>query len=272
MTGTDGRIDVEVEDGIARVLLNRPSHRNAFSRQMCVDLRDSVIELDNDPSVVVISIAGAGEDFSAGAGLDQFESVLFDRDDAGEYIDRLSEADLAIQRSRKMTISLVQGICMGGGWQIAAAADVVLAASSARIAITPSKLGIVYPRSGLERLVDRVGLDRAKFLLSTAAEVEPERAEAWGLVTRLFKQESFRDETEEILQTIVSRSQFSISTQNRLADAYVAMLQGANAAAEYDKDWEHSWSSFRTGTDLAEGRRAFAARERPNFQWRVPQM
>ncbi|GAA1661270.1 enoyl-CoA hydratase [Citricoccus zhacaiensis] len=303
MNTDEGQIHVEVHGGVGNVVLDRPSHRNALSRHMCRSLVEALAVLDAHPDVGVVAISGTGGDFCAGAGLDTFDEVLFDGapplggsgsvasipeppeaakapdavtagvPDTG--VDRLSEADAAIRAVRKPTVSLVEGICMGGGWQIAAAADLLIASTTARIAITPSKLGIIYPRSGLERLVDRVGLDRAKYLLLTAAEVTPRQAAEWGLITLLIPAEDFAEQAAATVRTIQSRSLFSTVTQKRLLDSYARLAAapcGEGQEGEvgaYEADWNRSWADFRSGEDLAEGRRAFAAKEQPVFTWRL---
>lgn len=276
-TGTGG-ITVNVTDGIGRLILDRPSHKNSLTRTMCMDLTEAVTRLDADPHVAVITLEGAEGNFCAGAGLDQFDQVLFDGADDGSTgpgTDRLSEADAAIRSARKPTVALVEGICMGGGWQIAAAADVVVASTTTRIAVTPSKLGIVYPRAGLERLADRVGMDRAKYLLLTATELTPAQAEQWGLVTVLFEAETFAGQAAEVVSTIQSRSLFSNVSHKRLLDGYAERVSGVDTSEDarqaYEADWTRTWEDFRTGVDLAEGRRAFAAKERPVFPWTLPE-
>lgn len=267
-----GSITVSVADGIGRLVLDRPSHKNSLTRSMCMELTEAIARLDTDPDVSVVTLAGADGNFCAGAGLDQFDAVLFDgaQGSAGSGTDRLSEADAAIRAARKPTVALVEGICMGGGWQIAAAADLVLASSTARIAVTPSKLGIIYPRAGLERLADRVGMDRAKYLLLTASEVTPVQAEQWGLVTVLFEAEEFAAQALGVVSTIRSRSLFSHVSHTRLLDSYTERGSGVEARQDYESDWSQTWEDFRTGTDLAEGRRAFAVKERPAFSWTLP--
>ncbi|MGD6980656.1 MULTISPECIES: enoyl-CoA hydratase/isomerase family protein [Citricoccus] len=273
-----GGITVSVTDGIGRLILDRPSHKNSLTKAMCLELTEAVTRLDADPDVAVITLQGADGNFCAGAGLDQFDQVLFDGADdgsAGPGTDRLSEADAAIRATRKPTVALVEGICMGGGWQIAAAADVVVASTTARIAVTPSKLGIVYPRAGLERLADRVGMDRAKYLLLTASEVTPTQAEQWGLVTVLFEAETFAAQAAGVVSTIRSRSLFSNVSHKRLLDGYAERGSGVDISEDarhaYEADWTRTWEDFRTGPDLAEGRRAFAAKERPAFPWTLPE-
>lgn len=272
-TRTAGSIDVIHEGPIATVMINHPGRRNALTREMCVELARLLPVLDADVAVKVIALRGAGQDFCAGAALHDLEGVLFDgyvREAGGDAgandrrsgIDRLSEADAAIKAVRKPTVSLVRGICMGGGWQIAAACDVLLAADDLRLAITPAKLGILYPQAGVERLVQRVGEDRAKYLLFTASEISPATAAAWGLVTELVPADDFEAVAAAVLEGIANRSQYSIVTMKELIS-----VGGPDAARSA---WAQAWQAFPENKDLATGRAAFAAKAPPEFSWRVP--
>jgi len=257
-----GTILVEVENHIGHVVINNPARKNAFNQHMCHEMVEVMQWLDQNPEVKVISIRGAEGNFSAGANLKDLDSVLFAgsrQEDDG--VDELSRADRAITQVRKPTFAFVEGICMGGGWQIAAAADVVVASTSTRIAITPSKLGIIYPRSGLERLKKLVGEQRANYLLMTADEVTIEQAERWNLVSMVVPADSFELTREHILKTVAARSQFSIVSMKR--------LMRSEDDRNYEQDWAQVWHDFRNGEDLAVGREAFANRQTPEFRWQV---
>jgi Enoyl-CoA hydratase/carnithine racemase len=252
-------IRVERSGSVATVVIDNPRSRNSLDRDLCLELTRLMPELDRRSDVTVIALRGAGDDFCSGAALDSLDDVLFDgRRDEWAGIDRLSEADAAISSVRKPTVALVRGVCMGGGWQIAAACDLVLAADDARLAITPSKVGIIYPRVGLDRLVRRVGEDRARYLLFTAAEIPVERALSWGLVTDLLPADVFEEQAQGILETISARSQYSIVTMKSLLAA---------AGPEADAAWEREWAAFPRNPDLEAGRRAFCAKQAPAFPW-----
>lgn len=150
---------------------------------------------------------------------------------------------------------------MGGGWQIASAADAIIASSDTRLAITPSKLGIIYPRAGLERLKRYVGEARANYLLMTANEITIEKAEAWNLVTETVDASTFYKYREQLLQSVATRSQFSIYAMKRLMQ-----LEGTN---NYCDAWEELWSAVQTNEDFAEGRLAFMETRRPEFEWNI---
>ncbi|PRA12355.1 crotonase [Arthrobacter sp. MYb211] len=256
-----GSIELKKSNGIATVSIANPRKRNALTQSMCIGIADAMSALDRDPEVVVIALKGSGSDFSAGAALQDLEQVLFSASANEGTVDYLSRADEAIGTVRKPTIAVVEGICMGGGWQIASACDMVLASSNARIAITPSKLGILYPRAGVERLVRRVGADRAKYLLFTANEVTPELAERWGLVTELIPASAFAETVEARLGTVAKRSQFSIVNIKKLIDQ--------PAGPNRERTWNAAWQEFQGHDDLAVGRAAFKSGYRPEFLWRV---
>lgn len=257
-----GTVVVETEDQIGHVVINNPSRKNAFNQQMCRQMVEVMQQLDDDPAVKVISIRGAEGNFSAGANLKDLDSVLFaGSTQLDDGIDELSLADQAIANVRKPTFAFVEGICMGGGWQIAAAADVVVASTNTRIAITPSKLGIIYPRSGLERLKKHVGEQRANYLLMTADEISIERAEKWNLVSMAIPAGEFELTRERILSTVAHRSQFSIVSMKQ--------LMRAENHPDYGHQWNQVWHEFRTGEDFALGREAFAKRQIPEFTWRI---
>lgn len=261
MTALDGTIRTAVADGVGTVTIDRPARRNALSPRLCGELGDAMRALDANPAVAIIALRGAGDDFSAGADIGELPSVLFDGADSGAGVDHLSAADAAIGAVGKPTVALVRGVCMGGGWQIAAACDLVLAADDARLAVTPALLGIIYPRRGVERLVRMVGVSRAKYILFTADRIAPVDAERWGLVTALVPADRFEEDTAALLQRIRRRSPYTVHTTKALIDAAVENPDGVDAL------WEREWAGLPASPDLAVGRPAFLAGERPEFVW-----
>lgn len=265
-----GRVRLMVDDGIATILLDNPHQRNALSSTMCEELIAAAQTADADPAVTVIVLRGAGGDFSAGAAINEVDAVLYagDTGDGRSGRDLLSEADKALCDVRKPIISAVEGTCMGGAWQIAATADIVLAASSARLAITPAKLGIVYPRRGLERLVRRVGADRAKHILLTGDTVDTATAERWGMVTEVVPEEHLNERVQALSATLAGRSQYSAVHHKDLVDRYAT--GGFNPEEEYEKAWDDGWAGVLHSGDLDEGRSAFGEKRPPEFRWRLP--
>jgi enoyl-CoA hydratase/carnithine racemase len=256
-----GQVTLSVAAGVATVELNNPSQRNALTRSMCLELQALMPRLDADPNVVVVALRGAGDTFCAGAALSELSSVLLDEQSDGSRVDQLSRADDAITSAAKPTIALVDGACIGGGWQIASACDFVLASARSTIAITPAKLGIIYPRAGIDRLVRQVGPARAKFILFAGEVFSAVDAQALGLIAEAIADAEFEARSLSLLATVASRSQFSVHTLKHLVDL------NALGGPDVDGDWNAAWLAMERGPDMAIGVSAFLNHERPRFTW-----
>ncbi|HEX3680807.1 MAG TPA: enoyl-CoA hydratase/isomerase family protein [Galbitalea sp.] len=263
-TKSGGRITVSIADGVASVLIDNPGRKNAATKAMCQALQALMPRLDDDPDVVVVTLRGAGDTFSAGASLDNLTSVLLDRQDDGSVVDHLSLADAAITHMRKPTIALVDGACMGGGWQLASACDFVVASDRSSFAITPAKIGVIYPRVGIERLVRLVGPANAKFILFSGETFTALRAQQLGLITETVTTSEFESRAHELVRTVLARSQFSIHTLKNLIGA------GNAVELETNQLWNDAWSAMTLSPDMAIGVNAFLNREQPIFAWKPP--
>lgn len=253
-------IRTRVTDSVATVELSNPRRRNALTRDMCRELAHTVAQLDSRDDVHAVVLRGAAGHFSAGVSIDELSDVLLDHDDGGP-LDHLSVADRAISSVAKPTVAVVEGCCMGGGWQIASACDFVVATDDARFAITPAKLGIIYPRSGIDRLVRCVGPARAKYLLLTGTEVTGYQARALGLVADTAPREEFAERTDSLVRDLVARSRFSVHTMKRLID-----LTGADEP-RLAEAWARGWADMASGPDLPIGVDAFLQGRAPAFSW-----
>jgi enoyl-CoA hydratase/carnithine racemase len=256
---SDGRIGVNVTDGIASVVIDNPSQRNALTRAMCLELQELMPQLDADPSVIVVTLRGAGSAFSAGVAIDELQSVLLDEQPDGTVVDQLSRADASVGALTKPTVALVDGACMGGGWQLAAACDFIVASERSVIGITPAKLGVVYPRAGIERLVREVGEARAKYILFTGDTFPAARAQALGLVAEVVPDPEFEGRCAALATTIRDNSQFSVRTLKRLVSP------ASSDPAAVDRAWDRAWIDMTYGPDLGIGIAAFLGRQRPRF-------
>jgi enoyl-CoA hydratase/carnithine racemase len=262
MTSVSSGIRVRVDDGIASVEIDNHARRNALTKAMCLELQEWMPRLDADPEVVLVTLRGRGTTFSAGAALDEITSVLLDPQEDGTVVDHLSAADCAISSVAKPTVALVDGPCMGGGWQIAAACDFIVATERSTFAITPAKLGIVYPRVGIERLVRLVGPATAKLLLFTGQSLTASQAHAAGLVAAVVTDDEFEESCRALEASMRQNSQFSIHSLKQLVDHTAA------GDPRLDHDWERAWQGTSEGPDMAIGIDAFIGRRKPQFTWK----
>lgn len=261
MTTSGGRITVSVAAGIASIEIDDPAHRNAFTKAMCIALEQLMPQLDADPDVVAVTLRGAGAAFSAGAAIGDLTSVLMDPQEDGTQVDHLSRADQAIASMSKPVVAVVDGACMGGGWQIASACDFIVASERSVFAITPAKLGVIYPRAGIERLVRQIGPATAKYLLLTGVAVPAAQARELGLVAVVVADGEFVTACRSLVETVVQNSRFSTHTLKSLVDATAA------SAPQRDEQWAEAWAAMTAGPDMTIGVDAFLHRERPRFVW-----
>lgn len=256
-----GRVTVRVTDAVASVELDNPANRNAMTRLMCIELQELMPRLDADRGVAVVTLRGAGDTFSAGAQLGELAAVLMDPQPDGTTLDQLSRADRAIASVGKPTIALVDGACMGGGWQVASACDFIVASARSVFAITPAKIGIIYPRPGIERLVREVGPATAKLLLFSGQTVTAHRAEAIGLIAEAVPDAEFGEHCRRLVDSLRARSRFSTHHLKRLVDRTAA------ADPQLDVEWASAWAAMGSNPDMAIGIDAFLSRQQPSFVW-----
>ena len=259
-----GRITSTTVGGAAAITIDNPTRRNALTRDMCLELQDLMPTLDRDPAVDVITLRGAGAAFSAGATIDDLGSVLLDPQPDGSRVDQLSRADNAIVSSNKPTVALVDGVCMGGAWQLASACDFIVASERSTFALTPAKIGVIYPRPGIERLVRQVGQANAKALLFTGRTLTARQAEHIGLTAFTVADDEFDAACASLVGSLLERSRFSLHHLKRLVDAT------AIVDPFVDEAWEEAWAALPDNPDMTIGISAFLNRQRPRFQWRRP--
>lgn len=171
-------------DGPAAVVtISRPERLNAVTFAMFARLPALLAEAAELPGIRVLVLRGAGtRAFSAGADIGEFAAVRTTPEQAAAYDEAVLAAETALAGFPMPTIAAVHGYCYGGGCGLALACDIRLAARAARFAITPAKLGLVYPLRSTKRLVDAVGPSRAKIILMAGSEYDADQALSFGLV------------------------------------------------------------------------------------------
>lgn len=259
----EGSLRVEAAGAVAVITIDHPAKRNAVTQAMWRQFSPILEQLDADERVKVVVIRGAGRTFSAGADISALERILHDPSTGQRDGGDITRAEEAIAAFRKPTIAAVEGHCMGGAWQIAGACDIRLAAEGAIFGITPSKIGIVYPLSGIERLVRLVGPATAKYLLFSGDFVGAADAARLGMVSQVIPDARFWDEVHAFAGQLASRSQFSVQAHKDLVDA----ISAGGDVARRSGYWQEEMAA---GPDSAIGIRAFLAKERPAFTWTRP--
>jgi methylglutaconyl-CoA hydratase len=175
-------LSIEHHQQVATVWMNRPEVFNAFNEQLIADLRDACLQLDRDPGVRVVVLAGRGKHFSAGADLNWMRRAA-----EGSEADNLEDARRfagmlhVLASLSKPTIARVQGAALGGGTGLAAACDMAVASSDAVFATSEVKFGII-PAVISPYVLRAIGPRHALRYFQSAERISAERAMNIGLV------------------------------------------------------------------------------------------
>ncbi|KAL2152853.1 hypothetical protein VTH82DRAFT_4008 [Thermothelomyces myriococcoides] len=168
---------------IIQVTINRPDKLNCIDKATSREIAQVWEELDSDETLWVGVITGTGRAFCTGADLHEWNEM----NKAGVVNDMAAPglAGLPRRDGKKPIIAAVNGICMGGGFEMVANCDVVVAASSAVFSLPEVKRGIVPVAGCLPRLARTLGLQRTMDLVLTGRTVDAKTLYQWGLVTRV---------------------------------------------------------------------------------------
>ena len=186
-------IRYEVADEIATVTLNRPKQRNAFNIAMREELCDVVHRMRDDGSLKAAIVTGAGGAFCAGGDLKALTAGPKTVQDARKRIQNIHVWLPELVNLELPVIAAVDGPAFGAGFNLALAADFVLASTRARFCAVFGRIGLVPDAGGFFLLPRIVGLQAAKDLVMTARSIGAEEAKAMGIVYRIHDSDVLMD-------------------------------------------------------------------------------
>ncbi|GAA1868809.1 1,4-dihydroxy-2-naphthoyl-CoA synthase [Pseudonocardia ailaonensis] len=248
----------KVDDGVATVTINREQVRNAFRLQTLEELRDAVLLSENDTSVGVIVITGAGDKAFCAGGDINMESAS-GRQGARELGQRAMAFSLAVRTSGKPVVARVNGWCIGGGNEINLICDLSVAAESARFGQSGPKMGSVPIWWGTQLLPRLVGDKRAKEIVFLCQQYTAAEAKEMGWINRVVPDAQLDDAVDEWCRRMLTLSPQAL----RVAKHHLNM--------EADRQWPsiaagYEFISFIHGTDeFHEGAKAFLEKRPPAF-------
>lgn len=258
-----GGASLTVDSRVATILFDRPNARNAMLHSTWNALPSLIAEAEADTDVAIIVLRGAEGHFGAGNDIAEFGPMRSDAASCLAYGQVMADAMMAVERATKPVIAAIEGNCYGASVALTLAADFRVAATNARFAITPAKLGALYLRSDLHRLVAAIGQGQARRMIFTAAALAANEAIAIGLADQLLDAERFEAELAQLLQAILCGSPYTLFHSKR-------MLRGAgHGETPVEDDESLGWFvSAMQGTDFAEGVAAFMEKRLPEFHGR----
>jgi enoyl-CoA hydratase/carnithine racemase len=260
----DGKILQSLNDGVGIITFNQPEKRNAMSLDMWEGLGHALVELRDDPAVRVVILVGAGDKaFVSGADISQFEKTRHNAEASEEYSKKSAAQRALLADYPKPIIACIRGFCLGGGMQVAMAADIRIASDNSQFGIPAAKLGIAYGYDGLKNLVSLVGPSWARLLMYTGMRIDSAEAVRIGLVDRVVPDAELWDATTEIARTISGNAPLAIKA---------AKITIAQVLRDPDKRDMNAVKDIGTACmdseDFREGRTAFMEKRKPQFKGR----
>src|SRR5271170_2469291 len=260
----DGKILQSAADGVGVITFNNPEKRNAMSLDMWEGLGHALIELRDNPDIRVVVLTGAGDKaFVSGADISQFEKTRHNAEASEEYSKRSASQRALLADYPKPIIACIRGFCLGGGMQVAMAADIRIASDNSQFGIPAAKLGIAYGYDGLKNLVSLVGPSWARLLMYTGMRIDAAEALRIGLVDRAVADAELWNATTEIARTISGNAPLAIKA------AKVTIAQVLKDPDQRDMDAiKQIGTACMDSEDFREGRQAFMEKRKPQFKGR----
>jgi enoyl-CoA hydratase len=251
---------VRVDQGIARVTLNRPEARNALNRAMRRELLAALQRLGADPSVRVVILTGAGDQaFCSGGDLSEVEK--FTPLDARDYIELSRAVTHTIETLPQPVIAAVRGYALGGGFELAQVCDLVIAAEDAQFGHPQVKIGLIPGGGATQRLPRAIGLHRARRYIFTGERLSAREAERLGLVNQVVPPSELQATALEWAERLLASS----PTALKLAKACLVEAQEAPLSTGLRYESEMYALCFASD-DCREGLRAFHEKRKPEFK------
>ena len=251
---------VDSSDSIATITFNRPEQRNAISYEMWRSLGRIMGKLEADTSVRCVIFRGAGgEAFSAGADIKDFDEHRYDSASAARYAIAFESALERIESLRCPTISAIQGFCVGGGLELAAATDIRIATPGSKFGVPVARLGLTAGWDELRRMISVAGVPAVKYLLLSGRIIDTDDAVRFGLVTAVVEDGDFEDEVDKLASQITSGAPLA-------AQDHKIMIRHLSIDPDTEKLSEDDFNlQFRVfdSADVREGVAAFKGKRRP---------
>jgi enoyl-CoA hydratase/carnithine racemase len=255
---TDNLIVDIGEDFVASVTLNRPDHLNTFNTPLARELVGVFEELDREPRVRVVIIKGQGKAFCAGIDIKEFfgKSTLEYR----AWIELMEKPLFHISQMRKPVIAQVHGVAAANGAGLVGAADLAVAADSARIGLTAINVGLncVGPVIPVSRTVGR---KRALEMLYFGELIKAGDALAMGLVNRVVPVDELEGETRRWAARLAKKSPVALQIAKQAF--YSAADMDYNRSFDYMNE---AFARLCSTADAKEGVTAFIERRKPEWQ------
>lgn len=250
-----------MEGGVALITIDRPPV-NALSRDTLTELESAIAAVAADATVRAVVVTGAGaKAFVAGADIAEFPTMT---PATGEELSRRGSTIFTkLETMPKPVIAAVNGVCLGGGCELAMACDLRVAASGARFGQPEINLGIIPGYGGTQRLPRLVGASRAKYICMSGEHVDAQEALRIGLADLVVPEAELMDAALGLARKLAAKAPIALGLIKR------AVNEGIEQPLAEGLDLESRLFGEVAGTeDMKEGAAAFLGKRKPEFKGR----
>lgn len=260
MDYTEIKFDVR-DDGIATMTLNRPERLNSFSRKMFDEWKDVIARCAFDDKIRVLVVTGEGRAFSSGVDLTVLGSDTLSSPAFRFYYRQAHQSFDDLEVLEVPVIAAVNGLCYGGGVELALSCDIVLSSENATYCLVENQLGAIPASGACNRMIHHVGLAKTKELIITADPIHAAEARRIGLISQVYKDEEFMDRVYAYAERLLKNSPFAMGMAKHVVNMCV------NADMHTGRDIERlAQSVLVQSEDHKEGMAAFFEKRDPDFK------
>ncbi len=232
-------IKTELDNKIFHIILDRTEERNAVNLPMVQEIGQALDHAErefNAGNARVLFIRAEGRVFSQGIDLNALDDYvgLFGekwRENLFATTRLLQDTLTKIERSSLPSICLIQGYCIGTGFEIALACDFRIVAERTRISLPETRLGIVPDVGGTVRLVNLIGSSRAKEVILTGRTVDLNQAEQWGMINYIVPKDDLLAKATELAEELILSAPMAVNYGKRIINDIVDVQRGLNIEA-----------------------------------------
>ena len=252
------QISVEVDQPMVLITINRPDKHNAISLETLAELQQAVASAESDPQVRVVTITGAGDRaFASGSDLNEVAERDFKKA-LEPIVQGLADQ---LERLTKPTIAAINGICMGGGLEVALGCDLRIATPKSKFATPEGKLGIIPGGGATSRLPRIVGRGWGMHMLLMGEPIDAEHAFNIGLVTRIVEEDRLLRTAKEMAEHLAEFAPFVPQAMKYMVNYG---MEGSLAAAQMLEKFAQG--ALVQTDDAKEGINAFLTKRKPTFR------
>ncbi|MEM4574157.1 MAG: enoyl-CoA hydratase/isomerase family protein [Candidatus Caldarchaeum sp.] len=264
MTDEFSKIIYAKENNVATIVLNNPAKYNALDLEMRKELKTALEDAARDTAVRVVLIRGAGGNFSAGADIRLFlewrpEDAIRNWNEVGTSM----AISTVIRNMQKPVVAVVEGYCLGGGFELAMSCDLIVAAQDAVFGLPEINLGFIPGGGGTQRITKLVGEKKAKEILMTGDRLTAYECAKMGVVNIVAPRDKLDDAVKNLVDKLLSKPPLAIAAVKEAVNA--ALETGLLAGLRTELNL---FASLFYTEDQKEGARAFLEKRKPVWKGR----